>query len=348
MTIARIVAAMLSAVLLTACASGRLLPGNAGSQASDTTQPHGPAFGPFYKDHRGYPIGQIVLGPDKNFWFADNLSIGRITPKGVQSKFAPDAAGYILATGPNKTLWFPSFDSLGDPAISSMTTSGSITNFPIPSGVFVIALALGPDNNEWFADNGHDAIGKMTPSGVLTEYELPDAQTHMPVGISKGPDGNVWFLATDSYGTSPEAGKVTPSGTITEYQLPLNCSNVTDAIVSGNDGNLWISAFCDAYAMVSMSTAGASTAYAVSAPMFEMSVGTGNELWGTFERYIVKFDTATHATARVRTPTVNGHRTLPWQLAQSARGDLWFTANTPGHLAFVGVYHRHSPHSGQR
>ncbi|HZY96027.1 MAG TPA: hypothetical protein VFE35_02875 [Candidatus Cybelea sp.] len=341
-----------SAAFVAGCSAAHVLPNGVdaalsspGSQnrATGLHLPSQRSFGPFYKDGRpgGYPIGQIVLGPDKNLWFADTSSIGRITPAGVQTKFAPNAAGGIIATGPSRALWFTSFDSLGNPAISRITTNGSIKNFPIPSG-FVIALTWGRDNNEWFADNGRDAVGKITPSGTFTEYQLPDAHSHMPVGISRGPDGNVWFVAVDFYGRSPEVGKVTTGGSITEYPLPSNCAQVTDAIITGSDGNLWTSAKCPGYAMVSVTTSGTATVYPVAHPMFEMALGFDHQLWGSFQKYITEFDTTTHVQAApIQTPVIGGRETHPWALAASANGDMWLTANTfnsSNGVGYIGVY----------
>jgi virginiamycin B lyase len=299
-------------------------------------------FAQFYKDARpgGYPIGQIVRGPDANLWFADTSSIGRLTPDGKQTKFAPDAAGGIIANGPTQALWFTSFDALGNPAISRITTDGSIKNFPIPSKLFVIALTSGPDNNEWYADNGQDSVGKITPTGNLTEYQLPDAHTHRPVAIAGGPDGNVWFAAVDFYGQTPEVGRVTPNGAITEFPL-ASCTQDSDSIALGSDGNLWTSAYCSSgYSMVRVTPSGAITAYRVAHPVIEMTTGTDGELWGSFDKYLIEFNTTTHAQAApVQTPPIRGHATKPWALAATVRGDMWVTVNTSNRLPYIGVYH---------
>jgi virginiamycin B lyase len=344
--------AIFCAVLVAGCSAAHVLPNGVNSPLSSPVSQNGGigfrllsprSFGPFYKDARpgGFPTGQIVLGPDKNLWFADTSSIGRITPAGVQTKFAPNAAGGIIATGPSRALWFTSFDSLGNPAISRILTNGSIKSFPISSG-FVIALTWGPHNNEWFADNGRDAVGKITPSGNFTEYQLPDASSHMPVGISRGPDGNVWFVAVDFYGGSPEVGKVTSGGTITEYPLPSNCMQVTDSIITGIDGNLWTSASCGGFAMVSVTTSGTTKVYPVAHPMFEMALGFDRQLWGSFQKYITEFNTTTHVQAApIQTPVIGGRETHPWALAASASGDMWLPANTFSNsngVGYIGVY----------
>jgi virginiamycin B lyase len=343
---------MLSAALMAGCGSGPIpynavantIPTSFGSSNSPTQlgalSPE--RFGAFYKDARpgGYPIGQIVLGPDKNLWFADTTSIGRITPSGVQTKFAPNAAGGIIATGPSQALWFTSYDALGNPAISRITTNGSVKNFPISFGLAVMALAWGPDNNEWFVENGRDSVGKITPSGKVTSYPLPDAQSHMPVGISQGPDGNVWFVAVDFYGHSPEVGRVTPGGTITEYSLPSSCTLDSDSIVLGSDQKLWTSAYCLGYAMVSVTTSGTASIYPVAHPMSEMMIGFDHQIWGSFQRYITEFNTTTHVQGRpIQIPLIGGRSTYPWALTPSSNGDMWLTVNIYSGSSYIGAYH---------
>jgi virginiamycin B lyase len=52
--------------------------------------------------------------------------------------------------------------------------------------------------------HGTSKIGKITTGGTITEYTLPSGSE--PLGITAGPDGNLWF--TDD-GTS-RIGKITP------------------------------------------------------------------------------------------------------------------------------------------
>jgi hypothetical protein len=54
------------------------------------------------------------------------------------------------------------------------------------------------------------------------------------MGITAGPDGNVWF-------TEPQAnqiGMITPDGQITEFQVPTPNSQ-PGGITTGPDGNIW-------------------------------------------------------------------------------------------------------------
>src|SRR5207248_1856563 len=129
----------------------------------------------------------IVTGPDAHMWFTDfgNGTIGTIDPNAAPGTVAttfpitnpalmPDA----IASGPNGHLWF--IDQ-GNNAIGRITTSGSVTEFPVP-----------------------------TPNAFS-----PNVQ---PTGITSGPDGNIWFTEQDTKAAigrivvgSPGAGAVTAS-----------------------------------------------------------------------------------------------------------------------------------------
>jgi streptogramin lyase len=134
-----------------------------------------------------YPVG-ITTGPDGNLWFTENSSlvpdevnnrrIGRMTPSGVVTEFTVPgpASGYELfaiASGPDGNLWFVDgvwsdyFAGELPSYIGRITTSGSITEFPVNS-VYTInpplgAITRGPDGNLWFIELGM-GIARLTPS----------------------------------------------------------------------------------------------------------------------------------------------------------------------------------------
>ena len=95
----------------------------------------------------------------------------------------------------------------------------------------------------WFTEGNPDQpsasgnkIGMITPQGQITEYPIPTPDS-APVGITKGPDGNLWFT---EYQTS-KIGRITVTGTITEFSLPNG--GQPDQIITGPDGNLWFTEF---------------------------------------------------------------------------------------------------------
>jgi len=57
--------------------------------------------------------------------------------------------------------------------------------------------------------------GAASPSIHIIEYPVPTASA-MPLGITPGPDGNVWFTEN----AKNQVAKITPSGVVTEYPFP--------------------------------------------------------------------------------------------------------------------------------
>ena len=76
-------------------------------------------------------------------------------------------------------------------------------------------------------------MARITPQGVITEFLTPTFS--FPIGITAGPDGNIWF-------TELIANKIwrleLPSRNLTSFPIPTENSSPNDIIV-GADGNLW-------------------------------------------------------------------------------------------------------------
>ena len=91
--------------------------------------------------------------------------------------------------------------------------------------------------------------------GSVTEFSIPTGSS--PVGVTAGPDGNLWF--TELYGN--KVGKITPAGAVTEFPNPTSGSSPSE-ITAGPDGNLW---FADYYGnkVGKITTAGAVTTYTI-------------------------------------------------------------------------------------
>src|SRR5262245_54288010 len=76
--------------------------------------------------------------------------------------------------------------------------------------------------------------GRWLPS-TITEFPLPPLNlgaSFGAVGITAGPDGNVWFADPVAHAV----GRITPAGQVTEFPTP---GIEADAITAGPDGNLW-------------------------------------------------------------------------------------------------------------
>lgn len=134
----------------------------------------------------------ITTGSDGNLWFTESTAnkIGKITPSGTITEYAAPAgitSPSSIAEGSNGEIWFG-----GNVAeIGETTTSGSMTTFPIASGRAPTLMTPGSDGAVWFTEAA-GYIATISTAGTVTEYHIPTASSQ-PVGITLGPDGNMWF-----------------------------------------------------------------------------------------------------------------------------------------------------------
>ena len=145
--------------------------------------------------------------------------------------------------------------------------------------------------------------------------------------LTAGPDGNVWFAASNAEGLTtanaegeggPVVGKVTPAGELTEYQAP----NGAWSIVSGSDDNLW---FAESNGIARITPDGQITSFPVSTGAggpTALAAGPDGNVW---------FVTREPATAGFVTPA-GAVTTFPLKDADAPSaistgpgGDLWFT-----------------------
>jgi streptogramin lyase len=149
-------------------------------------------------------------------------------------------------------FWFT--DQGTTPAIGKVTTSGTITEFPItipgdttPS---LNGIAIGEDGNIWFADHGTvKGIGELNPAtDTFSSFPVTGSLLR---GVTFGPDGNLWF--TDQ-GTTKAIGVLCLTASTLcsasdvvgqarhEYAVATNGGNTGTSpkdIILGSDGNLW-------------------------------------------------------------------------------------------------------------
>ena len=213
-----------------------------------------------------YP-NDLTRGPDGNMWFADdglnsegrNL-IGQITPAGIVKEYAIpskplltapeniEEGPLVVAAGAEADVWFTDEreDEAGNNFIGRITSSGHITELPVPTGSGMNipthsaprGIAQGTGGNMWFTDRGtndrgQDLIGRIAPSGTITEFPIPALHAE-PGAIAEGADGNMWFLETGV----DRIGRITPTGEITEFEAVPGGGEPL-GLALGPDGNMW-------------------------------------------------------------------------------------------------------------
>jgi len=149
--------------------------------------------------------GGITAGPDGALWFTNQngnkFSIGRMTTSGTVTTYTDRslAGPGSITAGPDGALWFTNdgtFDN-GRPtadtgSIGRITTSGTVTEYPLPNGIKAIYIVVGQDGALWFTDGNSGTLGRITTAGLIDDFLTPTS-TSQPFGIASGPDGAIWF-----------------------------------------------------------------------------------------------------------------------------------------------------------
>jgi streptogramin lyase len=180
--------------------------------------------------------GGITAGPDGNLWLADSgdSSVKRITPDlATVTDFPTKTSGAgpdRIVAGPDGALWFT--EAFAD-KIGHITTSGTVTELPLPTKDSPSEITAGPDGALWFTEPSADRIGRISTSGSITLFPL--ASGTGPASITTGPDGNLWFTEPNRN----QIGRISTDGAVTEYGSGITAGSVPDEIVTGPDGNLW-------------------------------------------------------------------------------------------------------------
>jgi virginiamycin B lyase len=200
----------------------------------------------------------ITSGPDGALWFTEPGGggsvvqpdrIGRISTAGVVEEFTlPRANSYPsgITAGPDGALWFAEIGcKTCNPAVPGMigriTPAGTITEFPVRTGVNPYDITRGPDDALWFTHNAvsgvQSTIGRMTTDGTVTDFPIA-----IPADgrIILGPDGAFWIAETDGNVPSAPAhiARLTTAGVETDYATP-NPDGYGGGITAGPDGNIW-------------------------------------------------------------------------------------------------------------
>lgn len=185
----------------------------------------------------GAAQGEIVKGPDGNYWFTETglTRIGKFsygTRSVTEYNLGTGVAPIGIGGGAGGDVWVTATNSYG-PEVFSFASGG----YAYLDGVVVSSTpqdaAEGPDGNVWITEPSGGIIARVTPKGGVSEFGVSGAQ---PWGITSGPDGNLWF--TDCSG---HIGYITTAGvsTLIPYQYIVSPLISPKGIIVGPDGNLW-------------------------------------------------------------------------------------------------------------
>jgi streptogramin lyase len=207
-----------------------------------------------------YETGGLSADPDGNIWFTSNsvngeneqIRVSRITPTGqvtelpIPLSLAPgvttqnELAPREIASGAG-AAWL-----LSERGLTRVTPEGQMSFLPVPATVNGhVGLTFGPDGNLWAtyatrtstpSDPRTLEVRRITPEGAVTTFPSTYIGHEQAVGITSGPDGNLWVA------NGARILRITTAGVVTEFPsgLPgLPYGDGAEAITAGPDGNLW-------------------------------------------------------------------------------------------------------------
>ncbi|HET7813534.1 MAG TPA: hypothetical protein VFL13_04105 [Candidatus Baltobacteraceae bacterium] len=195
----------------------------------------------------------LVVGPDGNVWFTEQLyngigvgkvaSDGTVTEYPLQNNVIP--AGIASANG---KLWIseagncPSSD-LNLCGIQEMQTDGTVIGrFDVYHGScdpYPGALVTDKAGNVWYDNAACGEIGYLAANAPSTEQHFEVGSTGF--GFTAGADGNVWFIASEAY-ASFSVGKISSSGAAQTYAIPQAGTGYTPASLASRpiDNSIWV------------------------------------------------------------------------------------------------------------
>jgi RHS repeat-associated protein len=237
------------------------------------------------------PIGSepqsIALGPGPAhlMWFLETgtnqinsiTSNGsfRTTPINVTGGYVVGPSS-IITLGPDGALWYSEDQTGVAGAVGRVTTSGSITDYPLaswlppqwqpPNSLFQDGLAWGADGRLYVGLSNTSPtsgnIAQLTYDFTTNPPTLTSVQLYgtadPPTDLTQGPDGNIWFTE------GAHVGRLTPAGVLNEWAMSPGASNPI-WIGPGPDGNVY---FTDSMAsrVSRVTPTGKITDFAVPAP----------------------------------------------------------------------------------
>jgi streptogramin lyase len=173
----------------------------------------------------------LTTGPDGKLWAVEELGVADEEAKGTVDKIskngtkvkrygipAPPFSDQHLpawdAAGPDGRVWFTEL-SLTQHAVGAVTDKGKIVEYGLPgSASNTGSITTGIDGNLWVTEPDANRVTVLRPDGSFVKsYKVHQE----PMGITIGPDGNMWFANA----LSGEIGRIPTAAPNTGYVLDV-------------------------------------------------------------------------------------------------------------------------------
>lgn len=289
----------------------------------------------------GVDPGDDAFGSDGNVYFTEGLR---------------PYIGMITPTGTISEYPIPSGSEAaaiapGDPGalwftetsrIGRIVPGGSITEYQLPAPDSPVGLVLGPDHHIWFTDAGSNSIGRVDANGQgLVEYPLPTPNA-LPHDITVGADGNLWF--TESTGNN--IGRITTAGAIEEFSIPLSGAYPM-GIVQGPDGFVYATSYNYPNLIRAWRNGKISVVPCCSGHLYGRQIFSGevHKLWISLDDGTGKIGTITKynwLTGKTSPPLPIPDNSLIGGMTIGPNGDTWFTARGGYVGGYIGVWEEDS------
>jgi streptogramin lyase len=155
---------------------------------------------------------------------------------------------------------------------------------------------------------------------IITEFPIPTPAS-APVGITAGPDGNLWFTET----SVDAIGRITPAGVVMEFSVGITPGSMPYEITAGPDGNLWFTE-SNANQIGRITPAGVVKEFPLPTGTTPIGITAGPDgnLWFAEESGAIgRITTAGVVTAEFSAGITPGSE--PYGITAGPDGNLWFT-----------------------
>lgn len=188
-------------------------------------------------------------------------------------------------------------------------------HFPVSGARAVGPITAGGDGRVWLlVDAGGPAFIRVDSGGAMQRVGIPAGP--MPTAITRGPDGNIWYVRPGAVGV------VGPNGPVGQVPLP---GVAPTGIVTGPDGALWFPArpvlgritTGGTVSFVSLNGAGVSQTHGITA-------GADGALW------IAAGPLVARVTVAGGVSTIASGRQADGGIATASDGAVWFSSTSGG------------------